>query len=179
VATTDPRRRPATGTPPRPWARGRTFPPAVEYAALEGLPGPVRFTVATAVLPLEVVVSSVRLLRNVEQLVGEVAVQLRLLRPAVAAAGEAYADGRFDPLVETVADVRHGSDAIAIVRAPWTTVREVVLGHPAPGPVPPEATAVVALDETPPPPTVTGWLGGLGGAVGRRLGVVRPPDPEP
>jgi hypothetical protein len=169
----DPRRRqprPAAGRR----ADDRTFPPTVEYAALRDLPAPVRVTLAYAVLPLDVVVTSVRILKNVEMLLGEVAVQLRALRPAVAAAGQAYADGRFDPILDTVDDVReHGTGAVAVVRAPFATIREVVLGPAAEV----DEVEVLAVDP-PPPPTLTGWLGGLGGEVGRRLGVVgsRAPD---
>lgn len=148
---------------------GRPFPPTVPYAGLEGLPPPVRFVVSSAALPLDFAVTSVRILKNVELLLGEIAVQLRILRPAVAAAGQAYLDGRFDPVLDTVEDVRHGgSDAIAVVRAPFTTAREVVRPAGQLGPAD-EAELIGAESPTPPPPTLSSWLGGLGGQAVDRV----------
>ncbi|HEY2224949.1 hypothetical protein [Actinomycetospora sp.] len=116
--------------------RERTFPPMIEYAALAGLPVPVRFVLSTAALPLEVVVTGVRVLKDVEVLLGELGTQLRALRPAVEAIGEAYADG-YIPVVDTVGDLV--GDAAeetrtlgGVVLAPVTAVRDVFF--PAAGP---------------------------------------------
>ena len=95
--------------------RERTFPPMIEYSALAGLPVPVRFVLSTAALPLEVVVTGVRVLKDVEVLLAELGTQLRALRPAVEALGDAYADG-YVPIVDTVGDLV--GDA-AQRRAPW------------------------------------------------------------
>ncbi len=114
--------------------RERTFPPMIEYASLAGLPVPARFVLATAVLPLEVVVTGVRVLKDVEVLLGELGTQLRALRPAVEAIGEAYADG-YVPVVDTVGDLV--GDAAeetrtlgGVVLAPVTAVRDVFFPVP-------------------------------------------------
>jgi hypothetical protein len=108
--------------------RERTFPPMVEYAALERWPVPVRFTVATAVLPLEVIVTGLRVLKDVEVLLSELGTQLRVLRPAVEAVGDAYAEGQM-PVVDAVDDL---ADEVVrtrslggVVLAPVTAVRDV------------------------------------------------------
>jgi hypothetical protein len=115
--------------------RERTFPPMIEYAVLAGLPVPVRFVLSTAALPLEVVVTGVRVLKDVEVLLGELGTQLRALRPAVEAVGEAYADG-YVPVVDTVGDLV--GDAAeetrtlgGVVLAPVTAVRDVLFPVPA------------------------------------------------
>jgi hypothetical protein len=108
--------------------RERTFPPMVEYAALDGWPVPVRFAVATAVLPLEVIVTGVRVLKDVEVLLAELGTQLRVLRPAVEAVGDAYADGHL-PVVDAVDDLvdeTAGTRGLGgVVLAPVTAVRDV------------------------------------------------------
>lgn len=125
-------------------AAEREFPPMIEYPSLSGLPVPVRFAVATAVLPLEVTVTSVRLLKDVEALLAEVAVQLRSLRPAVSAMGEAYVEDRLGPLLDTVDDLRADTRAVAVVWAPFSAVRDVLIPERArqehtvvPAPLPP------------------------------------------
>lgn len=123
--------------------RERPFPPMIEYAALAGWPTPVRFVLATAALPLEVVVTGVRVLKDVEVLLAELGGQLRALRPAVEALGEAYADG-FVPVVDTVGDLADdvGVDPRRVgglVLAPVTMVRDALFGEEpaAPPPEPP------------------------------------------
>lgn len=150
----------------------------IEYAALAGLPVPVRLAVSTAALPLEVAVTGVRLLKDVEALLAEVVVQLRSLRPAVAALGEAYAEEGVDQLLDTVDDLRAGSRAVAVVWSPFSAVRDVFAPRrvePVPEPVPevvPEPRveivapaaepAVVAEDPT---PGEVGRVGRLAGGV--------------
>ncbi|MCD2192586.1 hypothetical protein LQ327_04180 [Actinomycetospora endophytica] len=121
----------------------------IEYAALAGLPVPVRFALSTAALPLEVVVTGVRVLKDVEVLLGELGTQLRALRPAVEAVGEAYADG-YVPVVDTIGDVV--GDAAAetrtlggVVLAPVTAVRDVFF------PVPDAPAEDELLPDDPPP----------------------------
>lgn len=100
----------------------------IEYEALAGYSTPVRFVVSTAVLPVEVVVTGVRLLMDVEVLPAEIGTQLRTLRPAIEALGEAYSEGHV-PIVEAVDDVAEGTRSVGgIVLAPVSAVRDVLFG---------------------------------------------------
>jgi hypothetical protein len=143
----------------------------IEYAALAGLPVPVRFVLSTVALPLEVVVTGVRVLKDVEVLLAELGTQLQALRPAVEALGDAYAEG-YVPVVDTVGDLV--GDAAeqtrtlgGVVLAPVTAVRDVLF--PAPG-----ATADVPAEEPEPTePTRGSLLGWARRTSGTWLG---PPD---
>jgi hypothetical protein len=155
----DPRRaRPRMQRPREAPRRERTFPPMIEYAALAGLPVGVRFVVSTAALPLEVVVTGVRVLKDAEVLLAELGTQLRALRPAVESIGEAYADG-YVPVVESVGefvdDAAEETRTLGgVVFAPVTAVRDVFF----PGARPPEDPAA----EEPPPEvdreSLLGWV---------------------
>jgi hypothetical protein len=151
--------------------RERTFPPMIEYAALAGLPVPVRFVLSTAALPLEVVVTGVRVLKDVEVLLGELGTQLRALRPAVEALGEAYADG-YVPIVDTVGDLV--GDATeqtrtlgGVVLAPVTAVRDVLFPVPAAAPGDPDLPLDGAVRDEPVEPdpgTLLDWARRRSGA---------------
>jgi hypothetical protein len=144
--------------------RERTFPPMIEYAALAGFPASVRFVLSTAALPLEVVVTGVRVLKDVEILLSELGTQLRALRPAVEALGDAWADG-YVPIVDTVGDLV--GDAAAetrtlggVVLAPVTAVRDVLFPVPPAAPddadVPPD-DAVRDEPAASDPESLLGW----------------------
>jgi hypothetical protein len=176
AATYDPRSRPHPGQPrPRPdWDEeppNDRFPHLLDRASLSGLPIPIQVVVAGAILPFELAVTSVNILRNTEALLGELVFHLRALRPAVAAASQAYADGHFDPVFKTFGQIQQGTDAIAFVWAPLTAVRDVIAPGQArreitiapPTRVPPASVPVVPV--VPVAPTTVEWLGGIGGRV--------------
>lgn len=160
---------------PDPLAPPVDRPPLIDYGTLRGLPVPVQVVVSTAMLPLEIAVTSAKILRNTEALLGELVYHLRALRPAVTAASQAYADGHFEPVLKTFDQIQQGTNAIAFVWAPLNAVRDVIIpgpprqqlpaGPPArvqrpiPPPMPPPAQAV------PTPPTTVEWLGELSGRV--------------
>lgn len=146
------RRRPERTTDPPP----ERFLP--DYPALSGLPTPVRLVVATALLPLDAAVTSVRILRNTEALLAELVFHLRALRPAVAAASQAYADGQFDPVFKAFDQIQHGTNAIAVIWAPLNAVRDVF----TPGQAKQQITAPPPAPVT---PTTAEWLGGIGSRV--------------
>jgi hypothetical protein len=169
----DPSSRPQPGQPRQryDWAEDPPtdrFPQLLDRAALTGLPVPIQVVVTGAILPFELAVTSVNILRNTEALLGELVFHLRALRPAVAAASQAYADGHFDPVFKTFGQIQQGTDAIAFVWAPLTAVRDVIvpgqgkraitLGSPTrvPAPVAPVVPAA---------PTTVEWLGGIGGRM--------------
>ncbi len=146
---------------------------------MAGLPVPVQLVVATAVLPLEVALTSVRILKNTEALLGELVFHLNALRPAVAGVSQAYAEGQFDQVFRTIDQIQHGTNAFALVWSPLTAVRDrLVPGLPMPqisAPPPPRrapgAYAYPAPMPPPPPaaaapaPSTVEWLGRLGGQV--------------
>jgi len=150
------------------------LPPLIDYSTLRGLPLPVQVVVSTAMLPFEIAVTSVKILRNTEALLGELVYHLRALRPAVAAASQAYADGHFEPVFKTFDQIQQGTNAIAFVWAPLNAVRDVIIpgpprqqlpaGAPVPAqrPITPMAPPVQAM---PTPPTTVEWLGELSGRV--------------
>lgn len=152
MATTDDERRVRAPRDARVAEPG--FPPMIDYPALDGLPLPVRFAVATAALPFEIGVTSVRLLKDVEALLAEITVHLRSLRPAVAAMGEAYAGDRLGPLLDTVEDLRTDTRAVAVVWAPFTAVRDVLT--PTRARTEPAVVAELppAVPPSPPPSTI-------------------------
>ncbi|MDT7666053.1 MAG: hypothetical protein QOD04_5609 [Pseudonocardiales bacterium] len=171
----DPRYRPQPGQPRQryDWAEDEPtdrFPHLLDRAALSGLPIPIQVVVTGAILPFELAVTSVNILRNTEALLGELVFHLRALRPAVAAASQAYADGHFDPVFKTFGQIQQGTDAIAFVWAPLTAVRDVIVPGQGkreitvgpPTRVPPPAPVVPVV---PAPPTTVEWLGGIGGRM--------------
>ena len=146
--------------------------PIIEYEALRGLPVPVQLLATAAMLPIEVAVTSVRVLKTTEALLDELVQYLRTLRPAVAAMSEAYADGHFDPLFRTFDQIhQQGSSAMGVIWAPITAVRQAVsptqprqvITAPPPAPPPPPPVVEQA------PPTMAEWIGGLGGLGGRMV----------
>lgn len=164
--------------PERPPADDIWPPRVIDPALLVGLPVPVQVMIATALLPLEVALTSVRILKNTEELLGELVFHLNALRPAVAGVSQAYANGQFDQVFRTIDQIQHGTNAFALVWAPFSAVRDrLVPGSPvpeipapppprrAPGsyayppPMPPPAVSA------PPPPSTVEWLGRLGGQV--------------
>ncbi|HWN33368.1 MAG TPA: hypothetical protein VNP03_11515 [Pseudonocardia sp.] len=152
-------------------------PPLIDYRTLRGLPVPVQVVVSTAMLPLEIAVTSVKILRNTEALLGELVYHLRALRPAVTAASQAYADGHFEPVFKTFDQIQQGTNAIAFVWAPLNAVRDVIIPGPprqqlpagAPvrvqRPITPMAPPVHTAPAPPAPPTTVEWLGELSGRV--------------
>jgi len=124
--------------------------------------------VTTAMLPFEAAVTSVNILKNTEALLGELVFHLRALRPAVAAASRAYADGHFDPVIKTFDQIQQGTQAIGFVWAPLGAVRDVISPGQAkrqveatiPAPFPASAAPLVPV-----PPTTMQWLGAIGGRV--------------
>ncbi|HEX4247029.1 MAG TPA: hypothetical protein VH008_04120 [Pseudonocardia sp.] len=186
---------------------GDGFSPLIDYGTLRGLPVPVQVVVSTALLPFEIAVTSVKILRNTEALLGELVYHLRALRPAVTAASQAYADGHFEPMLKTFDQIQQGTNAIAFVWAPLNAVRDVIIPGPPRQQLPAGAPVRIQRPITPMvpppvqaapiPPTTVEWLGELSGRVLdqaatlpggalfvgslRRLGQVNPgpPDPEP
>jgi len=170
----DSRSRPYPGQPRDDWAEdppvGR-HPPLFDREALDVLPVPVRVVVTTAMLPFEAAVTSVNILKNTEALLGELVFHLRALRPAVAAASRAYADGHFDPVIKTFGQIQQGTQAIGFVWAPLGAVRDVISPGQAkrhveattPAPFPASTEPVVPV--VPVPPTTMQWLGVVGGRV--------------
>jgi hypothetical protein len=152
-------------SPARPQPEWTTDPPPdrllPDYPALSGLPTPVRLVVATALLPLDAAVTSVRILRNTEALLAELVFHLRALRPAVAAASQAYANGQFDPVFKAFDQIQHGTNAIAVIWAPLNAVRDVFV----PGQAKQQITAPPPAPVTPTAPTTAEWLGGIGSRV--------------
>ena len=150
-------------------------PPLIDYSALRGLPVPVQVVVSTAMLPLEIAVTSAKILRNTEALLGELVYHLRALRPAVTAASQAYADGHFEPVFKTFDQIQQGTSAIAFVWAPFNAVRDVIIPGPPRQPLPAGPPARVQRPMPPPmappvqavptPPTTVEWLGELSGRV--------------
>jgi hypothetical protein len=151
-------------------------PPLLDYSTLRGLPVPVQVVVSTAMLPLEIAVTSVKILRNTEALLGELVYHLRALRPAVTAASQAYADGHFEPVFKTFDQIQQGTNAIAFVWAPLNAVRDVIIPGPprqqltgppprVQRPIAPLAPPVQAVLTPPAPPTTVEWLGELSGRV--------------
>ncbi len=138
----------------------------IEYAALAGLPVPVRFVLSTVALPLEVVVTGVRVLKDVEVLLSELGTQLQALRPAVEALGDAYAEG-YVPVVDTVGDlVGDASEQTrtlgGVVLAPVTAVRDVLF--PAPGEPPADVDAPPEEPAEPARESLLSWARRTSGA---------------
>jgi hypothetical protein len=170
----DSRSRPYSGRPRDDWPEDGSVdrhPPLFDREALDGLPVPVRLVVSTALLPLEAAVTSVNILKNTEALLGELVFHLRALRPAVAAASRAYADGHFDPVIKTFDQIQQGTQAISFVWAPLGAVRDVISPGQAkrqveaipPASLPSRIEPVVPIP--PVPPTTMQWLGMVGGRV--------------
>jgi hypothetical protein len=158
--------------PDRPAAPADARLPIIEYEALRGLPLPVQLLATAAMLPMEVAVTSVRVLKTTEALLDELVQYLRTLRPAVVAMSEAYADGHFDPLFRTFDQIhQQSSSAMGVIWAPISAVRQAVsptqppqvITAPPPVPAPPPPVVEQA------PPTMAEWLGGLGGLGGRMV----------
>jgi len=159
------------------------FPPRIDYRELREVPEPLRSILATAVLPLDFAVTTVKILKDIEELLAELPNHLRALRPAVAALAEAYANGQLDAAFRTFDQIQHGANAIASAWAPINAVREVVVPRPArpaipsavpsypqpvyvqpvhPQPVHPQPVPASSRQE---PPSTAEWLGGLGHSV--------------
>jgi len=152
-------------------------PPLLDPAMLAGLPIPLQMMVATALLPYEVAITSVKIMKNTEALLAEMVFHLNALRPAVGAVSQAYADGQFDQVFRTIESIQQGTNAFALVWAPLTAVRDrfvpgttVTVQRPSPPPprspyprqAPPRA---LPPPPPPPPPSTAEYLGQLGGKV--------------
>jgi hypothetical protein len=155
----------------RPSGTAAARPPVIEYDALRGLPLAVQALATAALLPLEVAVTSVKVLKNAEALLEELVLHLRALRPAVAAMSEAYADGHFDPMFRTFDQIQQSTSAMGVIWAPITAVRQAVApGQPRQVIAAQPAVAAPAVPVVEPaPPTMAEWIGGLGGLGGRVL----------
>jgi hypothetical protein len=160
----------------------------MDYRELRDVPEPLRSVLATAVLPLDFAVTTLKIIKDVEELLAELTNHLRALRPAVAGLAEAYANGQFDAAFRTLEQIQHGASAIASAWAPISAVRDVVVPRPArpaiPAAVPaypqpvyaqpvyiqpvhPEPThpRPTVASSRPEPPSTAEWLGGLGHSV--------------
>jgi hypothetical protein len=153
----------------------------IDPELLSEYPPPIQVMVATAALPLEVAFTSVKILKNTEALIGELVYLLSALRPAVAGVTQAYANGQFDQVFRTIDQIQHGTNAIALVWAPFTAVRDrlvpglspdVPVAQPMPRrqlPPPARPSAAPAHRQqsqlSPPAPSTGEWLGRIGGQV--------------
>lgn len=136
---------------------GRLLP---GYSELDGLPVPVRWVLATSLLPLDAALTSVGILRNTEALLGELVFHLRALRPAVAATSQAYANGQFAPVFKTFDQIQRGTHAIGVICAPLSAVCDVFV--PGPARRQPAAAAPPAAPAAPGRSMTVEWLGGIG-----------------
>jgi hypothetical protein len=169
-------------------------PSLLTYGALRDLPIPVQVALTALLLPYEAVVTSIRLLKVTEELLGELVMHLRALRPAVATVSQAYADGHFDPVLRGLNQLQQSTDAIAYAWSPLTSVRDAVIPGQArraamARPAPPNPAPVLPpAPLAPPSPTMAEWIGelrgrawgqavGLPGFVARQLRPDEPCDP--
>jgi hypothetical protein len=142
---------------------------------LAELPVPLQMMVATALLPHEVAMTSMKIMKNTEALLAELVFHLNALRPAVGAVSQAYADGQFDQVFRTIDQIQHGTNAFALVWSPLSAVRDrfvpgaTVTVQPPP---PPQTRAprprrappmMITPAPDPAPPTTAEYLGRLGG----------------
>ena len=155
------------------WACGP--PSMLDAETLAELPIPLQFVLATALLPYEVAITYVKIMKNTEALLGEMVFHMNALRPAVSSISQAFADGQFNQVFRTIDQIQQGTNAFALVWAPLTAVRDrFVPGAtvtvpppppPAPRPYRPRQSPPMAI--TPPPapvpPTTAEYLGRLGG----------------
>lgn len=172
---------PAQG-PDRPTTTSADWPPPLlDPAMLAELPVPLQMMVATALLPYELAMTSVRIMKNTEALLAEMVFHLNALRPAVASVSQAYADGQFNQVFRTIDQIQSGTNAFALVFAPLTAVRDrfvpgttVTVPPPPPAPAwapaprqapPMRRAAPMAITPAPPlpPPSTAEFLGRLGG----------------
>jgi hypothetical protein len=143
---------------------------------LAGLPVPLQVIVATALLPYEVAITSVKIMKNTEALLAEMVFHLNALRPAVTSVSQAYAGGQFDQMFRTLDQIQHGTNAFALVWSPLTAVRDrfvpgsAVTVPPPPPPRPrspyPRQAPPMAIPAPPPapaPPSTADYLGRLAG----------------
>lgn len=150
-------------------------PPLLDPAVLAELPIPLQMMVATVLLPYEVAITSVKIMKNTEALLAEMVFHMNALRPAVGAVSQAYADGQFDQVFRTIDQIQHGTNAFALVFAPLTAVRDrfvpgttvTVQPPPPPRPRSPYPRQAPPMAITPPPvraqPSTAEYLGRLGG----------------
>lgn len=135
-------------------------PPLLDPDALAELPVPLQMVVVTALLPYEVVATSVRILKNTEALLGELVFHMNALRPAVSGVSQAYADGQFDQVFRTFGQIQQSTNAVALVWSPLTGLRDrLVPGSPtatAP-PAPPPGRAYAARPTVPVRPRSAGY----------------------
>ena len=173
------RGRPYPAPPPnRPTTTASDWPPPLlDPEVLADLPVPLQMMVATALLPYEVAITSVKIMKNTEALLAEMVFHMNALRPAVGAVSQAYADGQFDQVFRTIDQIQQGTNAFALVFAPLTAVRDrfvpgtTVTVQPPPPPPPrapyPRQAPPMAIPAPPPPapPSTAEYLGQLGGKV--------------
>jgi hypothetical protein len=148
-------------------------PPLLDPAMLAELPIPLQMMVAAALLPYEVAITSVKIMKNTEALLAEMVFHMNALRPAVASVSQAYADGQFDQMFRTIDQLQHGTNAFALVFAPLTAVRDrfvpgttvTVQPQPSPARSPyPRQAPPMAITSTPAraAPSTAEYLGQLG-----------------
>jgi hypothetical protein len=146
----------------------------LDPAMLAQLPIPLQLVLATALLPYEVAITSVKIMKNTEALLAEMVFHMNALRPAVASVSQAYADGQFDQVFRTIDQIQHGTNAFALVFAPLTAVRDRFVPGTAvtvPPPPPPARSPYprqappMAIPPAPAPsaPSTVEYLGRLGG----------------
>lgn len=147
--------------------RNPPFPLNLGFRSLAGLPFPLQVVLVGPMLPVEVAVTGVKILQHTEALLGEAVLMLRGLRPAVVTASQAYVDGHFDPLLKTFDQIAQGTNTIAVIWAPFTAVRDVVVPRN-----PMRAATVVSPRVVIGPPSVptASRTGDLGGWVRTRAG---------
>lgn len=170
----------------RPASTANRWPPSLlDSAALAELPIPLQMMLVSALLPYEVAVTSVRIMKSTEALLGELVFHLNALRPAVFGVSQAYADGQFDQFFRTIDQIQQSTNAVALVWAPLTAVRDRLVPAPpaAPpaqaaqpagrrvAPVPPRSAgypprpAPQPVTITAPPPSTIEYFGRLGGQI--------------
>lgn len=170
------RGRPYPGTQPNRFTTTASDwpPPLLDTAMLAELPIPLQMMLATALLPYEVAITSVKIMKNTEALLAEMVFHMNALRPAVGAVSQAYADGQFDQVFRTIDQIQHGTNAFAFVWGPLTAVRDrfvpgtTVTVQPSPPPPPrsprPRQAPPMAITlPAPAPPSTAEYLGRLGG----------------
>jgi hypothetical protein len=149
-------------------------PPLLDPAMLAELPTALQIMLTTVLLPYEVAITSVKIMKTTEALLAEMVFHLNALRPAVASVSQAYADGQFDQVFRTIDQIQQGTNAFALVWSPLTAVRDrfvpgtTVTVQPPPPPARspyPRQAPPMAITPAPPPsaPSTVEYLGWLGG----------------
>jgi hypothetical protein len=142
----------------RPTSSTNQWPPSLlDSATLAELPIPLQMLLVSALLPYEVAVTSVKILKTTEALLGEMVFHMNALRPAVFGVSQAYAEGQFDQFFRTIDSIQQGTNAVALVWAPLNAVRGRLIpgAPPQPAQQPPPRSPGYFAARTPTPPPVT------------------------